>query len=74
LWRTEEGVHVRALGEASFRFLEAVYKGADAAAALAVAEATLAPAGQGEAALAQALAQDVLPAGFVTVLSPQKGP
>jgi hypothetical protein len=74
LWRTEEGVHVRALGEASFRFLEAVYKGAEAAVALAAAEATLAPAGQGEAALALALAQDVLPAGFVTVLSPQKGP
>ncbi len=74
LWRTEEGVHVRALGERSFRFLEAVYKGADARAALAAAEAVLTPAGQGETAIAQALAQDVLPAGFVTVLPRQKGP
>ena len=73
LWRTEKGVHVRGLGQASFRFLEAVYKGADATAALALAEAAVAPAGQGENVIAQALGQDVLPAGFVTILPGQKG-
>ncbi len=62
LWRTEAGVNVRAFSAASTRFLTAVYTGADGAAALAAAAD-----GQGDFAIAQVLAQEILPAGFVRV-------
>ena len=62
MWRTEDGVNVRPLSAASARFLAAVYAGADGAAALAAAVG-----GQGDAVIAQILAQEILPAGFVRV-------
>jgi Putative DNA-binding domain len=62
MWRTEAGVNVRAASAASGRFLSAVYAGADAAAAMAAAAD-----GQADFAIAQILAQEILPAGFVRV-------
>lgn len=64
LWRVAEGLTVRALSTPSAHFLDAVLAGADGAAALA------AVAGSGEGAasqLAEILAREILPAGFVRV-------
>ena len=73
LWRSEHGVSVRALSAPSARFLAAVYAGADAATALASAvnvERVDGASGDGarsESVIAQLLAQEILPAGFVRV-------
>ncbi len=67
MWRTDGGVNVRALSAASARFLTAVYEGADGAAALAAAAD-----GQGDAAIAPILAQEIVPAGFVRVEALQR--
>ena len=67
LWRSEQGVHVRALGPSSAGFLAAVFDGADAAAALAAAANGLPPEGQAGEIIAQALAQEIMPAGFVRI-------
>ena len=68
LWRVTEGVSVRALSAPSVRFIDAVFAGADGESALAAAAA-----GSGEAAaapLAEVLAREILPAGFVRVAAP----
>ena len=67
LWRSEQGVHVRALGPAAARFLAAVFEGADAAGALAAAAKGSPPEGQAGEIVAQALAQEIMPAGFVRI-------
>ena len=70
LWRTDDGVNVRSLSAASARFLAAVYERADGAAALAAAANSSVGGGAGgqrDAAVAQILAQEILPAGFVRV-------
>jgi len=72
LWRSEQGVHVRALGPASARFLAAVFDGADVAAALAAAEGSP-PGGQAAEIVAQALAQEIMPAGFVRIEKAEGG-
>jgi hypothetical protein len=61
LWRTSEGVNVRPLGAASARFLAAVYAGASANEALAAG-------GPGDSAAV--LGREILPAGFVRVVTP----
>ena len=64
LWRAVEGVKVRALSAPSARFVDAALAGADGPAALAAAQ------GEGEigvSELAQLLAREILPAGFVSV-------
>jgi Putative DNA-binding domain len=63
LWRTEQGVNVRLLSAASARFLDAALAGADGTTALAAAAAVE----QGVADVADALAREILPAGFVRV-------
>ena len=75
LWRTERGVAVRTLSDASARFLAAVYAGRDAAGALAAASegAEQPGAAPGEVFLAQLLAQEILPAGFVHVTAAHGG-
>ncbi len=65
LWRSEEGVHVRSLGVASARFLQAALGGAGGAAALAAAAAV----DQSAEELSRQLAREILTAGFVRVLS-----
>jgi hypothetical protein len=67
LWRSEQGVHVRALGPSAAGFLAAVFDGADAAAALAAAAKGSPPEGQVGEIVAQALAQEIMPAGFVRI-------
>lgn len=64
LWRAAEGVKVRALSAPSARFVGAALAGADGPAALAAAQ------GEGETGvpqLAQLLAREILPAGFVSL-------
>ena len=63
LWRTPEGVRVRPLRLPSSRFLAAVYAGAGGAEALAAAAGEAGTV----AAVAEILAQEILPAGFVLV-------
>ena len=63
LWRTDAGVHVRSLSPASARFLDAALAGADGAAALAAAATVEQSAQQ----VAELLAREILPAGFVRV-------
>jgi hypothetical protein len=62
-WRVTEGVRVRALSAPSARFLDAVLAGADGERALAAAAS-----GSDDAVpLAEILAREILPAGFVRV-------
>lgn len=72
LWRADEGVSVRALSSASARFVAAALAGADGVSALAAADAAVEAAAEAavEAAapqLAEILAREILPAGFVRV-------
>ena len=63
MWRSAEGVKVRALSAQSARFIDAALAGADSPAALAAAV-------EGESGvpqLAELLAREILPAGFVRV-------
>jgi hypothetical protein len=66
LWRSDAGVHVRALSEASADFLDVVVAGGDGEAALAAAAA----AGPDQAAVSEALSRDILSARFVQVEAP----
>lgn len=63
LWRTDAGVNVRSLSVASARFLDAALTGADGPAALAAAAAVE----QSAQEVAERLAREILPAGFVRV-------
>jgi len=63
MWRASEGVKVRALSAPSARFVEAALAGADGPAALAAAVEGETGAPQ----LAELLAREILPAGFVRV-------
>ena len=63
LWRTDAGVIVRSLSAASARFLDSALTGADGAAALADAAAV----DQSAEEIADVLAREILPAGFVRV-------
>lgn len=74
LWRSEAGVNVRALSDASARFIAAIYAGADATTAVAAAAQAAPGQGQGEDAVAQAVAREILPAGFVQLQKPGNGP
>jgi len=73
LWRAAEGVKVRALSAPSARFVEAALAGADGPAALAAAAAVatgVASQVEGETGvtqLAEILAREILPAGFLRV-------
>ena len=73
LWRTTEGVKVRALSAPSARFVEVALAGADGPAVLAAAAAIgcgVASPAEGETGvpqLAEILAREILPAGFVQV-------
>ncbi|MBS0388409.1 MAG: putative DNA-binding domain-containing protein [Proteobacteria bacterium] len=70
LWRSEQGVNLRPVSAASARFLAAVYAGGDAATALAAAASA---GGPGDIAIAQLLAQEIVPAGFVQVSATPAG-
>ena len=63
LWRTQAGVQVRSLSAASARFLSAALAGADGAQALAAAAAVP----QSAPEVAEILAREILPAGFVRI-------
>ena len=71
LWRTTDGVKVRALSAPSARFVDAALAGADGPAALAAAAAAEAVNATerktGAPQLAEILAREILPAGFVRV-------
>ena len=73
LWRAGEGVKVRPLSPPSARFLDAALAGADGQAALAAAAAAAATDATGKAGtpqVAELLAREILPAGFVRVTAP----
>ena len=69
LWRAAEGVKVRTLSAASARFVDAALAGADGTAALAAAAEAASRTGDetGVPQLAQLLAREILPAGFVSL-------
>jgi hypothetical protein len=70
LWREAAGVKVSPLSAASARLLTTLLAGAGSAAALAAAagaETGAAAGGDDEAALAQLLAREILPSGFVKI-------
>jgi hypothetical protein len=64
LWRSGEGVNVRALSRSAAGFLAAVYAGSSALEALAAS---------GGADSAEVLGQQILPAGFVRIETPGAG-
>jgi len=69
LWRSDQGVNVRAVSVVSARFLDAALSGADGTAALAAAGEVE----QSAAEVVATLAKEILPAGFVRVetIAPQ---